>query len=358
MKIGIITYHRSHNYGAMLQAVALRYQLKKLGHEVFFVDYWPDYHRQMYALYSFRYAIKYGIRGALSYTKNAIVNYGGRKARSMAFGPFFEHYILPYCTNYSSNQKFDIVVYGSDQIWRKQWLWHNRFNPAYFAENLLCADRHVSYAASMGVIDLSAEDKRFLKSHLERFSDVSVRENDLGRALSQLGIKNKVVLDPTILLTGKEWNNFVPTKRKYEEKYVLYYKLQGGAFDDRQMEIFAEKHNCKLLTLDGVAKTNDLLAGTGVEDFLSLVNNAEFVFTSSFHGLAFSIIFHKQFFASFVANSGRAHSLLENIGLEHRILSPNANIPMEPDVIDFESCEVYLEKLRKYSMSFLSDALA
>lgn len=357
MKIGILTYHRSHNYGAMLQAVALRYQLEKLGHEAYFVDYWPDYHRQMYALYSFKHALKYGIRGSLSYTKNAIFNYKGRKARYMAFVPFFERYIWPHCTEYSSNQKFDALIYGSDQIWRKQWLMHNRFNPAYFAENILRADKHVSYAASMGVIDLSAEDERFLKSHLEKFSRVMVRENDLSQTLCRLGIKNQVVLDPTLLLSGKEWNTLVPVKRIHKEKYVFYYKLQD-AFDERLLELFAKEHNCKLLTLDGNARNNDPLAATGVEDFLSLVSNAEFVFTSSFHGLAFSIIFHKQFFASFVANGGRAQSILTNTGLEQRMLKSKADIPMNPPTIDYDACESYLEKLRKSSVSSLMNALA
>ena len=52
MKIGILTYHRSHNYGALLQAIATRIVLKKMGHDAYYIDYWPDYHRRMYAIKS------------------------------------------------------------------------------------------------------------------------------------------------------------------------------------------------------------------------------------------------------------------------------------------------------------------
>ena len=39
MKIGILTFHRAHNYGAVLQAYALKEFLRSLGHESYVIDY-------------------------------------------------------------------------------------------------------------------------------------------------------------------------------------------------------------------------------------------------------------------------------------------------------------------------------
>lgn len=73
MKIGILTYHRSHNYGALLQGIALREVLKRMGHEVTFIDYWPAYHRHMYALFSFPWMMsRKGVKGKLSYLKSCL----------------------------------------------------------------------------------------------------------------------------------------------------------------------------------------------------------------------------------------------------------------------------------------------
>ena len=47
-KVGILTYHKAINYGANLQAVALRTVLENLGAEAFFYDYYPDYHKRLY----------------------------------------------------------------------------------------------------------------------------------------------------------------------------------------------------------------------------------------------------------------------------------------------------------------------
>ena len=70
MKIGIITYHKSHNYGALLQAIALRIKLVQMGHDVYFIDYWPLYHKQLYDFFSIKEMFNYGIKDAIKYGEN------------------------------------------------------------------------------------------------------------------------------------------------------------------------------------------------------------------------------------------------------------------------------------------------
>ena len=119
MKIGILTYHRSHNYGALLQAIALRKVLSDMGNEVFFIDYWPNYHRHMYALFSVKWLInRPGRKSKLLYIKDCLLHCSVRKQRKQNFDLFISHFILPYIS--SCDDSYDVIVHGSDQIWRKQ----------------------------------------------------------------------------------------------------------------------------------------------------------------------------------------------------------------------------------------------
>ena len=83
----------------------------------------------------------------------------------------------------------------------------------------------------------------------------------------------------------------------------------------------------------------------------------EYIFSCSFHGLAFSIIYKKQFIASFINNSGRAESLLNLIGTSHRLLSPHVAIPLNMEAIDYVDVQNRLSSAKQESMKYLADAL-
>jgi len=84
-----------------------------------------------------------------------------------------------------------------------------------------------------------------------------------------------------------------------------------------------------------------------------LIKNAEYVFSASFHGLAFSIVYGKQFFTSFMSNAGRAESLLNQLEIKERLLPPKASIPQDVPPIDYKEVRSRLEVLRQDSLSFL-----
>lgn len=352
MRIGILTYHRSHNYGAMLQAIALRFQLEKLGHEAYFIDYWPEYHRQMYALLSFRDAL------AKLKVKTLISNILLRRKRQQKIEKilsFINHYIVPYCQPYCNNERYDIVIYGSDQIWRKQSGMSYRFNPVYFGENILQTEKHVSYAASMGIISMDEREKALLQKWLQKFSRLSVREKELQFVLEELGVKSTLVLDPTLLLKDEEWDQLVPSKPLVRDRYILYYRLQKKAFNERAIKKFASSHHCKLISLDGAVRLSQLntFSTASPTEFLSLIKHAEYVFTSSYHGLIFSLIYKRPFFASFKENSGRAESILKSLGLSQRLLTPKTKNFGNIEDIKFDSIEQKIEDMKASSISFL-----
>lgn len=352
MKIGILTYHRSNNYGALLQAIALRRVLADMGHEVSFIDYWPVYHQHMYSVFDFAFLRNKTFKFKIRYICSIIRKYHWIKKRIQNFEDFRSVYIYPYLS--SVDDSFDMVVCGSDQIWRKQREIHE-YNPVYFGKNDIKASRQVSYAASMGYITYEESDKKVLKDYLSHLDYISVREKDLKKLVDELGYNNELSLDPTLLLNREQWYSLINLKSMTLHKYVLYYKLLGNSFDEQAIRTFAKERNLQLITLLGEAnkETEDKVTTASPQQMLSLINGAEYVFTSSYHGMVFSILFHKPFYVAFSKNQGRAKSLLSDLHLSERLLEPKAPIPQSENLIDFSKVEDILESKRKPSLEYL-----
>ena len=354
MKIGIVTYHRTLNYGACLQAVAMRVTLEKLGHEVYYVDYWPKYHRQAYEVFSFRRFLSLGPRSRIYYLINVIKWYKYRKRRICNFDYFLGQYIYPFCK--PTDEPFEVIIYGSDQIWRKQRAL-NGYNPVYFGQNSFRTSKHVAYSASMGILPKTETDKQKVKELVSHLDKIGVRENDLLSLIQELGYKDvTLTLDPTLLLTSEEWDRLIPTTKKSCDKYMLVYSIGKVNFCMDYVYQFANKYNCKVRILSGTASADDtyeMITTANPESFIHLIKNAEFVFTSSFHGLAFSIIYGKQFFASYSTNSNRAQTLLDLLGIKDRMLDKGAPIPVDAIPIDYSKVKVNLLDLKEKSFAYL-----
>lgn len=356
MKIGILTYHRSHNYGALLQAIALRKVLADMGHEVTFIDYWPDYHKHMYDFFSWNSLRECdNIKDALKYIKNIVMFPISRRERICNFNVFIDKYIAPYVS--SMNDSYDLVIHGSDQIWRKQPEMHT-YNPVYFGKQQINTKRNISYAASMGILPDNDADKHLLKKLLSNLNEISAREENLKNLVSELGYECRQDIDPTLLMTGKDWCELLQITPHVEDRYVLYYKLLPDSFELDKISEFAKSKGLKLKILNSSAsrpKSEKNITTANPKQFLELVYNADFVFTSSFHGLVFSILFHKDFYASFSKNPGRASSLLAMLNLSDRLLVPLSDLPIDNKRIDYNKIESILSNYRGTSYSFIQN---
>ena len=224
MKVGILTYHRSHNYGALLQAIALRKVLADMGHEVTFIDYWPDYHKHMYEVIPIQSIIFYEetIRNKLRWFKSCIRNIKYRKNRIQEFESFISIYILPYTS--TKEETYDLIIHGSDQIWRKQpelrW-----YNPIYFGKHGIISKRKISYAASMGILCNTEEEINEVSELLSCLNSISVRESDLKSMIENMGYKCYQHVDPTLLLRGEDWISIMKLQKKKKKKYILFYSM-------------------------------------------------------------------------------------------------------------------------------------
>ncbi len=356
MKIGIVTYHRSHNYGALLQAVALRTVLQEMGHQAFFVDYWPDHQKKRYELFAWKRFKNMSLGGKLKYLLMFLLKLYPVLQRRFNFGTFLRDRILPYCI--SEESTFDVIIYGSDQIWRKQ---KEAYNPVYFGHNRFKASKHISYAASMGSIPSDSTDKTYVKSLLSHLNAISVRESDLESFLQELGVSDVTeVLDPTFLIEPTGWDLFVKKKQSVSSPYLIFYEMQKNVFDTEDVARFAKERGLKIIYLSGNVDSypnSSKKTTAGPYEFLALIRSAEFVITTSFHGLAFSIIYNRPFFASFSSNSGRAKSLLDKLSLSDFLLPFGQKIPQRFSPIDWEKVNEKKRSLARSSLSYLKSAL-
>jgi hypothetical protein len=367
MKIGILTYQRAENYGAMLQSYALKTYLMQLGHQVEMVDYWPEYHEEYFRIFSRKYIRTLSLKGKIAYLLYTFISLPWLIKRKKNFNRFIYRYLhLQKKVTYRSTdvcKNYDIVLYGSDQIWRK----HNLpgcigYDEWYFGSQNIIAEKKITYAASMGVLNITAEDRLFLSSMFDNFTATSVREKDLQYLLSSLDRKATLVLDPVFLLKQSDWEELIPKKQKFsDKKYILFYNL---LLTKESVELAEKIANHYGYEIKEIYKRRDCehngkryIKSAGVEEFLSLIYNAELVVSNSFHGVAFSIIFKKPFYAVGMGTRvERVLTLLTLLGIKERYIINIENIDYHLS-IDYGKVNKLLDEQRNDSLTFLTDSL-
>lgn len=371
MRIGIITFHCAHNYGAVLQAYALQEQIKILGHDAEVIDYRPKYITSGYEKSIFFYRPYNSItRKLLSFVKMVLCVSKRRilepklmsliKNRRRGFSDFTNTKLNlsknKYIKSFNEHLDYDYYIIGSDQVWNIDIT--NGFDPVYWGNFSVKSNaRIITYAASMSKYDLNEKQKEIIKYSLSNFFALSVREKDLKDFLSNnFNIKTEVVFDPSLLVGSEVWRKIakVPTT---EEKYVLIYSMGGVLADElRVANKIAVQMGASVKVLLGDSKDFEAkyaLIATSPEEFLGWFQNASFVVTSSFHGTAFSISYNKPFYslARGSDKDTRQTTILNNLGLGDRFISKECL----PDFVDIDYFQVNekLHILQENSLNFL-----
>ena len=331
--------------------------------KVKFVDYWPESHSKQYAL--FKPIVGTNV---FSKAKNLIIQIltlFRRYHRINTFKRFSLRYLeLPNKVKYPIDQQlipenFDCVIVGSDQIWRNHISAKKTigFDSVYFGQNFKPAIPCISYAASMGIIEMNNAEENLIKKYLKRFDTILVREHNLKELIEKLGYTANVVLDPTLLLTYEEWNKLLPKTRYREEKYVLYYELIPSVAARTFAKQKAKKLGCKLLVMDAVIHTLPKIGHISYAspiEFLHTIRDAEYIIATSFHGTAFSIIFNKQFITiGLKKNSDRVRTLLNSLGINEHYQEHPADVPP----INYEEVNKLCTKIKKQSLDLLNEAI-
>ena len=366
MKIGILTYHRAENYGALLQAYATMTYLRSLGYDVSFVDYWPTYHSDYFRLFPWERFRRGGLRAKLGLLVRFLIWYIPRRVRKHKLQQFMHRRLgLPrnaaFTNSSGSTPWYDCVVYGSDQIWRKQHLGGVEFDPWYFGSANVHAVRKVTYAASMGSIQTTPADDAFVREAMARFWRISVRESDLQDYLRQLGTASVQVIDPVFLLSREQWLQ-VARPRKGTQRYIFFYNLLNTPESTRFADSLSRQTGLPVREVNKQLDFRHLDARytstASVEEFLGLLDGAEYVVSNSFHGVAFSLIFQKQFFAAGMRErANRVCSLLTLAGIPERYFGEATSAPATLPAIDYNPVSEKLSGAILHSQQFLKEAL-
>ncbi|MBO4631213.1 MAG: polysaccharide pyruvyl transferase family protein [Lentisphaeria bacterium] len=266
---------------------------------------------------------------------------------------------------------YDSYITGSDQVWNSS---NNNRSGAYFLDFAPEGRKRIAYAPSFGVTELSQSYADFCAERLKRFDALSCREEQGAKLIDSLiGVKVPIVLDPVFLLSAEEWSTMMTPVRP-KPHYILCYQVGNvpalRKLLSKRVQQLAEKRNCRVIWIGrpGYMRLKDPFAegwDAGPAEFLRLIQDADAIVTNSFHGLAFSLIFHKEFWiitrtGEKDSNKGldsRQINLLEKTGLISRWVKPGAEIPDSVSKIDYETVDgILMEGLEK-SKSFLRSAL-
>jgi hypothetical protein len=366
-KIGQLTFHGSHNYGSVLQAYALSKKLQMLGHETELINLRPQSQKEAYKI------IRDSDRGAHKMFRYLI--YPALKKRFDNYERFINE-VLPISkkeytsTEEMKNEEFDYDAYicGGDQIWNPAC---QDFETAYYLQFLDKENKakKISYSPSLGKTEFSEETLQKIRSWVQGFDSISVRESR-GAAIIQKLTEKKVhtVCDPVLLLERDEWEKLA-VKPKYKKPYILVYFLENNHGSRELTEYLRKITGYDVVIFNeyirDFARPYHKAYSASPEEFVGLFMNASLVYTNSFHGTAFSTIFERPFISAIAVdqenasnnNDSRKIDYLKKIGLENRLYTTG-----KPDIndllkIDYTEARVKIKKFREYSLEYLKDAL-
>ena len=367
MKIAILTLDLQTNFGGILQAYALQTVLERMGHEVVHLQ---AKHSRLHnpvvmpLVWCKRLYRKYfqGDR-QLPIFENPY-KWAGKNTDRFISSNLNCRFLAPEEWNEGLAREYDVIVVGSDQVWRPNYTSDvTRFFTAFLGHSDIC---RIAYAASFGVAvnEFSDEQIACVREYLKLFSAISVREESGIRLCKELfDVQACQVLDPTMLLRREDYQRFTSTAPQSPGNLMVYV-LDRTEEKDAFIAEFAEKRG--LVPFYANSKTEipwnvDIPIGERkqppLENWLRGFADAEFVLTDSFHACVFSILFHKPFgvFVNLERGLSRIESLLRPLGLMDRCIT---DAPVDLDrSIDWKFIDNVLMQKTESSLDFLKQGL-
>lgn len=368
MKVGILTFHNAHNYGAALQAYALRSKLREMGHDTHIIDYRnknieKKYREKLHVIVSKKqiYLPIYWPSIIKQVQNNKFAQSEWRK-QYKNFRMFLNTILLENKEERLTKEKlsdldYDAFICGSDQIWTSYIT--GGLDPVYFLDFNTNALK-VAYAASINTKNIPIDEQPYFKEKVKQLDFVATREATVAEVLGKLcGRDIQSVLDPTLLLDAKDYEKLLSNKKE-KEKYIFAYFIQEDAKLMKCAQYVAQKLGYKLIELHYYLQKDleghNQRADMGPSEFLTYMKHAEFILTNSFHGTIFSILYHKSFYSVYTKDE-RKDDLLKAVDLEKRHINEVSEIDLQ-DHIDYIQVDKLLSDYRKTSLEFLQDALS
>lgn len=400
-KIGILTAVNVDNTGSELQAYALVQKLRLLGYDAEILDYQFSERRgiqkRLFSIMRKFFHLLLScfnlIRGRFQANKTTVSHDENkatptlRQQRLCEFWNDTPHSSVSYTREmiFKKPPPYDVFLVGSDQVW------NYRFNQDLdvfllsFLEDRTCC---LSYATSIGMKRVPFRYRHKYKQALGNFGAVSLRESDGCRIISDLLCKDvEHVLDPTMLLTVDDWSKEARAS-EISGSYILLYtvRVPGRILPTAKYYLTGRRSLrniiAKALELsrrmsmpvvsvsqrygsDAALFPSEVIdkSDAGPREFLSLMRDAAFVLTNSFHGSAFSINFGRNFMSfsdpecPMRSMKTRLESLLGMFDLSNRLVSTDFPISAWPSDVDYTKVHVLLDEKREESLKWLTDSL-
>lgn len=356
-KVGIVTIHKINNYGAVLQAYALNRHIRSLGHDARTIDF------QTYRVAE-SYKLLRPLENCMDLVRNmqAILFAGKLRRRKVRFDRFLAEKVPMTDQTWYTNQElrkaqldFDTYVCGSDQIWNT---YCRNYDDAFILEFARGRGERISYAASLGASSIHPNMQERFRRELSDYKAVSVRESDAIGIIEPLAGRNvSHVCDPVLLLDRKQWHE-AAAEPLLKEPYIFFYHVKGDIPGMRDyLRKLGEQTGMKVvavtMNLREMLYPNVKMYDAGPREFLSLIENAAYVVTNSFHATAFSLIFRKKIlvFPPRGAGPSRLTSILATAGMMDRVWDEGCS-PIETE-IDYDAVWQRLDPFVEQSKRFL-----
>lgn len=352
MKVGILTFTNTLNFGAVLQSFALQEKVKSFGYDAEIIQYTNKFienKEKNKSIFSPKFLLRQMVMGS------------ALKRKEKAFRAFEKQNIVSGLKLTESNiaevnNYYDKFITGSDQVFNAVITdtdWH------FYLDFVTESKKKVSYAPSFGDVVFSEEAKKKATELLSDFNALSIREASGQKLIKEMtGKEADIVLDPTLLLSKSDWENRITFKPNLEH-YILVYFPHNKKLVFDFVEKLKEKTGLPVIYLSISPRKQSgvhTIYDSSPDEFLGWIKNADYVVTGSFHGTAFSLNLEKQLFYEPLSKNGiegRIDNLARVAGVQHRCIS-SANLD---EVLDYSDVRNKLNNVRSKSEDWLKKAL-
>lgn len=370
-KIGILTFHASHNCGSMMQAYAMQRLLNNLGFENEIIDFQNEGQKDMYAVIHKKITTKKIIKNIILWP-----HYITLKKHWNDYEYFMKKNLKLSKEKYTKTKEiyktvneYDTVICGADQIWN---ITIKDADDAYFLPFKNNKLKKISYAPSFGAKEInkySTCPEKYAK-YLKDFDFLSIREKNGQKWIEEMiGKRIPVVLDPTLMIDQAEYEK-IRESSGISGDYIFYYAPTYSRKLDCFVKKISKKYNLPVIVWNSKEYylKSEFLNGFKMSKhqhpgiYYDLICNAKLVITTSFHGTIFSTIARKRFWilknGDMYTTDDRVITLINQLGIADRLIEPSFNENFDYlKMVDYHKYESKLTLLRNESFNYLKKSL-
>lgn len=357
-KIGIVTwYHKGYNFGSTLQAYATQTVLEKRGYETELINYSQGQNKTRNRLRENLKNIVIRITKPKVYIAWIKIDKWIKRKLKIS-KPYTSWNSLK-----SDSVRYDAVICGSDQIWRNPK--DGIIEPFYFLQ-FVNKSKRIAYAPSIARDYIDERIINEFRTYVQDINYLSVREKQGADLIKEITGKDaKIVLDPTLLLKKDEWEEQLKTQNDFERDYIFCYLLTKNEHYWYEVVKVSKKYNLEIVTPAIFSNYHNNSRPLDPFEFLNLIRFATYVVTDSFHGVAFSIIFQKQFavYKRFPDThkrnqNSRIYNILTTLDLNQRLIGSDTDLEtVLGNRLEYDNVNNLLGWLREDSLTYLENSL-